>query len=76
MAGIRTSAIWTLGTATLAAFIGSGGLGVPIVAGLQLADVNLILSGALPATILALGVDALLSWIEQLVQPRGLEASQ
>jgi len=76
MAGIRTSAIWTLGTATLAAFIGSGGLGVPIVAGLQLADVNLILSGALPATILALAVDALLSWIERLVQPRGLEASQ
>jgi osmoprotectant transport system permease protein len=76
MAGIRTSAIWTLGTATLAAFIGAGGLGVPIVAGLQLADVNLILSGALPATILALAVDALLGWIERLVRPRGLEASQ
>ncbi len=75
MAGIRTSAIWTLGTATLAALIGAGGLGVPIVAGLQLADVNLILSGALPATILALGIDALLSWIERLVRPRGLEAA-
>lgn len=73
MAGIRTSAIWTLGTATLAAFIGAGGLGVPIVAGLQLADVNLILSGALPATILALLVDALLAQIEQAVKPRGLE---
>lgn len=73
MAGVRTSAIWTLGTATLAAFIGAGGLGVPIVAGLQLADVNLILSGALPATILALGVDALLAWVEQAVRPRGLE---
>jgi osmoprotectant transport system permease protein len=73
MAGIRTSAIWTLGTTTLAAFIGAGGLGVPIVAGLQLADVNLILSGALPATILALAVDALLAWIEHGVKPRGLE---
>lgn len=73
MAGVRTSAIWTLGTATLAAFIGAGGLGVPIVAGLQLADVNLILSGALPATILALGVDALLAWVEQALKPRGLE---
>ncbi|MGD9850835.1 MAG: glycine betaine ABC transporter substrate-binding protein [Nitrospirales bacterium] len=73
MAGVRTSAIWTLGTATLAAFIGAGGLGVPIVAGLQLADVNLILSGALPATILALAVDALLAWVEQAVKPRGLE---
>lgn len=73
MAGIRTSAIWTIGTATLAAFIGAGGLGVPIVAGLQLANVNLILSGALPATILALAVDALLAWIELVVKPRGLE---
>jgi osmoprotectant transport system permease protein len=73
MAGIRTAAIWTLGTATLAAFIGAGGLGVPIVAGLQLADVNLILSGAFPATILALVVDALLAWIERLIKPRGLD---
>ena len=73
MAGVRTSAIWTLGTATLAAFIGAGGLGVPIVAGLQLADVNLILSGALPATILALAVDALLAWVETIVKPQGLD---
>jgi len=73
MAGVRTSAIWTLGTATLAAFIGAGGLGVPIVAGLQLANVNLILSGALPATILALAVDALLGWVEKSIKPRGLD---
>jgi len=76
MAGIRTSAIWTVGTATLAAFIGAGGLGVPIVSGLQLADVHVILSGALPATILALLVDGLLGWIERLVRPQGLEASR
>jgi osmoprotectant transport system permease protein len=76
MAGIRTAAIWTVGTATLAAFIGAGGLGVPIVSGLQLANVNIILSGAIPATILALMVDGLLGWIEQLVRPRGLESSQ
>ena len=76
MAGIRTAAIWTVGTATLAAFIGAGGLGVPIVSGLQLADVHVILSGALPATILALVVDGLLGWIERLIRPRGLEASQ
>jgi len=76
MAGIRTSAIWTVGTATLAAFIGAGGLGVPIVSGLQLADVHVILSGALPATILALVVDGLLGWIERLIRPRGLETSQ
>lgn len=76
MAGIRTAGIWTVGTATLAAFIGAGGLGVPIVSGLQLADVNIILSGALPATMLALIVDGLLGWVERLVRPRGLEASQ
>lgn len=76
MAGIRTAAIWTVGTATLAAFIGAGGLGVPIVSGLQLANVNIILSGAIPATILALMVDGLLAWVEQLVRPRGLEASR
>jgi osmoprotectant transport system permease protein len=76
MAGIRTAAIWTVGTATLAAFIGAGGLGVPIVSGLQLADVHVILSGALPATILALVVDGLLGWVERLIRPRGLEASQ
>lgn len=75
MAGVRTAAIWTVGTATLAAFIGAGGLGVPIVSGLQLADINIILSGALPATILALCVDGLLSWIERLVQPQGLEVT-
>ena len=76
MAGIRTSAIWTVGTATLAAFIGAGGLGVPIVSGLQLADVRVILSGALPVTILALMVDGLLGWIERFVRPRGLEVSR
>lgn len=75
MAGIRTSAIWTVGTATLAAFIGAGGLGVPIVAGLQLADTNLILSGALPATGLALTVNGLLGRVEQWVRPRGLETA-
>jgi osmoprotectant transport system permease protein len=76
MAGIRTSAIWTVGTATLAAFIGAGGLGVPIVSGLQLADVHVILSGALPVTILALIVDGLLGWIECLVRPPGLKPPQ
>ena len=76
MAGIRTAAIWTVGTATLAAFIGAGGLGVPIVSGLQLADVHVILSGALPATVLALIVDGLLGWIERVVRPQGLEASR
>jgi osmoprotectant transport system permease protein len=74
MAGIRTAAVITVGTATLAAFIGAGGLGAPIVAGLQLADTTIILSGAIPAAVLALLVDALLAWLERTLKPRGLEA--
>jgi len=61
MAGIRTAAVITVGAATLAAFIGAGGLGEPIVAGLALADTRMILSGALPAAALALAVDGVLA---------------
>ena len=49
MAGVRTAAVITVGAATLAAFIGAGGLGEPIVTGLALADTRMVLSGALPA---------------------------
>ena len=73
LAGIRTAAVITVGTATLAAFIGAGGLGEPIVTGLQLANTNLILSGAIPAAALALLVDGILGWIERALRPAGLE---
>ena len=69
MAGIRTAAVITVGAATLAAFIGAGGLGEPIVAGLALADTRMILSGALPAAVLALAVDGVLAIVERLVAP-------
>ncbi len=69
MAGIRTAAVITVGAATLAAFIGAGGLGEPIVAGLALADTRMILSGALPAAALALLVDGVLAMVERLVTP-------
>ena len=69
MAGIRTAAVITVGAATLAAFIGAGGLGEPIVAGLALADTRMILSGALPAAALALLVDGVLAVVERLVMP-------
>ena len=65
MAGIRTAAVINVGTATLAAFIGAGGLGDPIAAGLALSDTRMILSGAIPAALLALGVDALLGGCER-----------
>ena len=69
MAGVRTAAVITVGAATLAAFIGAGGLGEPIVAGLALADTRMILSGALPAAALALAVDGVLGLVERVVAP-------
>ena len=72
MAGIRTAAVIDVGTATLAAFIGAGGLGDPIAAGLALSDSRMILSGALPAALLALLVDGVLGRCERWVRPGGL----
>ena len=74
MAGVRTAGVITIGTATLAAFIGAGGLGVPIVSGLQLNNTTMILAGALPAALLAILVDGALGAVERLLRPRGLEA--
>jgi osmoprotectant transport system permease protein len=71
MAGIRTAAVINVGTATLAAFIGAGGLGDPIAAGLALSDTRMILSGAIPAALLALGVDGVLGVVERVVRPGG-----
>ena len=71
MAGIRTAAVIDVGTATLAAFIGAGGLGDPIVAGLSLSDTRMILSGAIPAAGLALAVDAVLGMVERGVRVSG-----
>jgi osmoprotectant transport system permease protein len=72
LAGVRTAAVIAVGTATLAAFIGAGGLGEPIATGLALADTRLILSGALPAAALALVVDALLGLVEKATTPAPL----
>jgi osmoprotectant transport system permease protein len=72
LSGIRTAAVIAVGTATLAAFIGAGGLGEPIATGLALADTRLILSGALPAAALALLVDGLLGIVERATTPAPL----
>jgi osmoprotectant transport system permease protein len=69
MAGIRTAAVIDVGTATLAAFIGAGGLGEPIVAGLALSDTRMILSGAIPAALLAVAVDVGLAIVERWATP-------
>ncbi len=72
LAGIRTSAVINVGTATLGALIGAGGYGQPIQTGLQLNDLAEILFGAIPAAVLALLVQGLFALIERVLVPRGL----
>ena len=76
LAGVRTSTVINIGTATLAAFIGAGGLGDEIVTGLARTDNNMIMAGALPAALLAVGMDALLSFLERSITPRGLKLKE
>ena len=72
LAGVKTSAVITVGTATLGALVGAGGYGQPILTGVRLASVPLILEGAVPAAILALLVQAAFDGVERLVVPSGL----
>ena len=69
--GVRTAAVIGVGTTTLAAFVGAGGLGETIASGLALADVRLVLEGAIPAAALALVVDGVLGVVERAVRPLG-----
>lgn len=72
LAGIRTSAVINVGSATLAALIGAGGLGEPILTGIQLRRNDLILEGAIPAALLALLVERAFDWVDRAAVPRGL----
>ncbi len=72
LAGIKTSAVINIGTATLAALIGAGGLGEPILSGLNLNDNATILEGAIPAALLALLVQGLFDLLDRFLIPRGL----
>ena len=65
MAGVKTAAVTNVGTATVAAFVGAGGLGERIVAGLAVNDSRLMLAGALPAAALAVLVQALFGSLER-----------
>ena len=69
LAGVKTAAIISIGTATLAAFVGAGGLGEPIVTGLNLNDHQLILQGAIPAALLAIVTEFLFEWLERWLLP-------
>ncbi|MCL0091842.1 ABC transporter permease, partial [Dehalococcoidales bacterium] len=73
MAGIRTAIVITIAITTIAALIGTGGLGVPIVRGLRNARMDLIILGAVSVAILGLLTDALLSRVERWVTPKGLK---
>jgi osmoprotectant transport system permease protein len=72
LAGIKTSAVINVGTATLGALVGAGGYGQPILTGIRLDDVGLILQGAIPAALLALLVQGLFDLAELVVVPKGL----
>ncbi|MCR9244662.1 MAG: ABC transporter permease subunit [bacterium] len=69
MAGLRTATVISIGVATLAAFIGAGGLGEPITEGLYLAYPELVLTGAVPAAILAVLADVGLGRLERRLEP-------
>ena len=72
LTGIRTAAVINVGTATLAAFIGAGGLGEYIVTGLALNNTQLILRGAIPAAVLALLIELGFSVLEKWWVPKHL----
>lgn len=74
-AGIKTAAVINIGTATLAAFIGAGGLGEFIVTGLALNNTSIILRGAIPAALLAIIVEFLFEAVEKLYVPKHLQQS-
>jgi osmoprotectant transport system permease protein len=69
VAGLRVATVISVGTATIAAAIGAGGLGTYIFRGLRMNDNTLILAGAVPAAIMALGADFTLGWMERVLSP-------
>lgn len=69
VAGLRIATVTTIGTATIAAAIGGGGLGVFIFRGLASVDTTLLLAGAVPAALIAVAADRGLEWVEQKLSP-------
>ena len=69
LAGIRVATVTTIGTATIAAIIGGGGLGVFIFRGVASLDTVQILAGAVPAALIALAADGGLGWVERKLSP-------
>jgi len=69
LAGVRVATVTTIGTATIAAAIGGGGLGVFIFRGISTVDTNQILAGAIPAAMIAVAADEGLGWLERKLLP-------
>ena len=76
MSGIRLSSVYAISWATLASFIGAGGLGDFIFNGLNLYQPDLIIGGAIAVTAIALIMDFVLSKVEEWVTPKGLKVSR
>ena len=76
VSGVRVAAVVGVGSATIAAAIGAGGLGQYIYRGLSMVDTTVILAGAIPAALLALLVDGGLLWLERQLSPRGRRRSR
>jgi osmoprotectant transport system permease protein len=74
LAGVQTSAVLNVGTATLGALIGAGGYGQPILTGIRLDNFKLILEGAIPAALMALAVQGVFGAFGRLTIPRGMRA--
>jgi len=71
-AGIRTAAVQVVSGAVLAAYIGGGGLGDFITAGIAMMALPQLLVGAIPATLLSIGTDQLFGWLQRAMTPKGL----
>ena len=72
MAGVRMAAVQTISIATIATFIGAGGLGDLIMRGLGMYDTAIILTGAIPTALLAIFLDRFLLYIDNKLTPKGL----
>lgn len=76
MAGLRNAVVLLIGIATIAAFIGADGLGVPIFRGIRNARADLILVGGISVSLLALAIDSLLALAERRITPKGLKVGR
>ncbi|MFQ5796128.1 MAG: ABC transporter permease [Candidatus Bipolaricaulia bacterium] len=76
MAGLRTAIIMNIAIATIAAFIGAGGLGLPIFNGIASTRYDVLLAGTIFVSLLSLIVDGLMAFVERWITPKGMKRGQ